>query len=1042
MRSRPYVTRSFGASFAAVRYNRLLIVSPKEAARFKEASETGGKKEEKSGRKVDSSIVSLQLLLSTVGDPKDSLFVEEGFDYLGVSKTKKVLKPFSCIGISGVVSSHFSYLFCEILYRVTMTSPGAAVTDKTDECKLSKVVRGDMVLDICSGKEEDKVVLNRALENYEDLMVLDDSLTEATERESTKDHLDEKSIHSTNSTGLPCGSVLSSNRPSKLVQDVGEKVKRQAELKDEQNGGKKNLKRKRIDGEMIHNNESLITQCQQELDELVDYFKEFSGLKLQLDDVNSFSNNSMIAFLLEERNLPFSNLAEEIYEKLKEREAVTLASVRCTLLSIGQRVMYGITSPDTDVLEDKSDLCLWCWETRDAKLLPASLRSVVHIRRIARNKIHKRISTLHETLSALANSPQTESYKADLIQASIKLRKVLNKQGISMLVDRLSQKNNADMAKKEARLQEKELIKAFEKTNQSAEKEKKKLERELQKEKLQNVCFLPELQEKELKRMQEEAERERKRHEKEQIELKKQIKKQQEEAAREQRRREKEEAELKKQRAVQKQASMMELFLKSKSSHNSDIPDGKSPMIKPSTEIASNEEMLNAVTSSMDVALHQQHNMTIEDLRRFHVDGWRKLAHCNRSSCWGVRHNPKANLTKEIKLQKSSLLGETHKKSAAPKIEKSSCEVISYSLSSSDRLDEELESLADSMSSQNDLVVTSTSAHSLKKKLLHLVVGQRHPLRKDPELDYDVDSDEEWEEEAPGESLSDCDKMDEESIEGETLENENDCESEDSFVVPDGYLSETEGVQLTPTDCTENEVKNSSTCKLETDDVAKLLWQQKVLFNLTEKALRKSQPLVISNLNHELSELRITEELSGTAKIEQICLQALCMVAFPGCPIIYVSPNPSTLNEVQQVSESSQETSTQPGTSEVISELDLPEFVRLVQSCPHGINKMVEVLQQKFPSISKTQLRNKVREISSFVDNHWQVKKDILERLGMPATESSPDTVKKQKSIAAYFSKRCLPPPEVVPMILSESLPESSLKSKTQDLKAEGESAE
>lgn len=129
--------------------------------------------------------------------------------------------------------------------------------------------------------------------------------------------------------------------------------------------------------------------------------------------------------------------------------------------------------------------------------------------------------------------------------------------------------------------------------------------------------FLPELQEKELKRMEEEAERERKRREKEQIELKKQIKKQQEEAAREQRRREKEEAELKKQRAVQKQASMMELFLKSKSNHNSDIPDGKSPMIKPSTEIASNEEMVNAVTSSMDIALSQQHNMTIEDLRRY-----------------------------------------------------------------------------------------------------------------------------------------------------------------------------------------------------------------------------------------------------------------------------------------------------------------------------------------------------------------------------------------------------------------------------------------
>lgn len=128
-------------------------------------------------------------------------------------------------------------------------------------------------------------------------------------------------------------------------------------------------------------------------------------------------------------------------------------------------------------------------------------------------------------------------------------------------------------------------------------------------------------------------------------------------------------------------------------------------------------------------------------------------------------------------------------------------------------------------------------------------------------------------------------------------------------------------------------MKSSSTCKLETDNVepTKLLWQQKVLFDLTEKALRKNQPLVISNLNHEKSELRITEDLSGTAKVEQICLQALRMEPFPGGPIIIdISTTPSTLNEVQQVSESSQETSIQAGTSEAISELDLPEFVCIV----------------------------------------------------------------------------------------------------------------
>jgi chromatin assembly factor 1 subunit A len=45
----------------------------------------------------------------------------------------------------------------------------------------------------------------------------------------------------------------------------------------------------------------------------------------------------------------------------------------------------------------------------------------------------------------------------------------------------------------------------------------------------------------------------------------------------------------------------------------------------------------------------------------------------------------------------------------------------------------------------------------------------------------------------------------------------------------------------------------------------------------------------------------------------------------------------------------------------------------LIQSCPHGLNKVVDILQKKFTSISKTQLRNKVREVSKFVDNHWEV---------------------------------------------------------------------
>lgn len=48
--------------------------------------------------------------------------------------------------------------------------------------------------------------------------------------------------------------------------------------------------------------------------------------------------------------------------------------------------------------------------------------------------------------------------------------------------------------------------------------------------------------------------------------------------------------------------------------------------------------------------------------------------------------------------------------------------------------------------------------------------------------------------------------------------------------------------------------------------------------------------------------------------------------------------------------------------------------VSAVQSCPHGIKKVVESLQKKFPMVPKTQLKSKVREVSNFVDNRWQVR--------------------------------------------------------------------
>ncbi|KFQ32556.1 Chromatin assembly factor 1 subunit A, partial [Merops nubicus] len=67
------------------------------------------------------------------------------------------------------------------------------------------------------------------------------------------------------------------------------------------------------------------------------------------------------------------------------------------------------------------------------------------------------------------------------------------------------------------------------------------------------------------------------------------------------------------------------------------------------------------------------------------------------------------------------------------------------------------------------------------------VISPRNPWSKDTKLlDYEVDSDEEWEEEEPGESLSHSEGDDEEDGEDE--------DDDDGFFVPHGYLSEDEGV--------------------------------------------------------------------------------------------------------------------------------------------------------------------------------------------------------------------------------------------------------
>ncbi|RLN23765.1 hypothetical protein C2845_PM07G31350 [Panicum miliaceum] len=842
----------------------------------------------------------------------------------------------------------------------------------------------------------------------------------------------------------------------------------------------KQLKRKRASsGPAIADADKdvLVAGCRQELEGLFQYYKEVSDRKMRFDGGN-LSGNALVGCLLEESSLGLTKLVDEIYEKMKGLEGVSTASVRSSVLLVGQRMMYGKSSPDADVLEDESESALWCWEIRDLKLMPVKARSILSTRRSVRKKIHDRINAIYSTLSVLENQG-VETQVNDLRKASLKLNKSLNLEEIRVMVAQVIQKNNTERGLRDAGSTAKELMQEAQKNGQNVsrlddasvselrngnlpanEKEIQKVQKQVEKvikrqekeeaqiRKLQKKQQEEALREqkrrekeeaeakKQQKKQEEEALKEQKRREKEEAEMKKQQKKQQEDAEKEQKRREKEAAQLKKQLAIQKQASMMERFFRSKKdsgklqkSGENDSADG--PIDK--------KEVVPATTSKIDSSLSQQENWVLEDLRRLQVTVWKKLSSYNRSSRWGIRHKPKEEAFKELKLQKSSddMVDEILSTPNEDSCHNSSQE------NEHDKLESDIDMLPTSeMQCHGTSNVKTLQTRLIRRKLLQFdksnrpayygtwrkksaVVGPRCPLKMDPDLDYEVDSDDEWEEEDPGESLSDCEKDGDEVMEEDSKIT--DEEDEDSFVVPDGYLSDNEGIQIESLlDDKDEEASSSPTGQCtEVEEFRSLLRQQKVLNTLTEQALRKSQPLVITNLNHEKTELLTAEDLKGTAKVEQLCLQVLSMRICLGGVVVDVPTIDNSSASAEEINQSNVKNGS-PASASAISETDLPEIVQVIRSCRDGINKVVELLHQKFPNVSKYQLNRRVREISDFVDNHWKVKKEILDKLGL---DSSPVKSKKAKGIAMYFSKRCLPPEEAINALASS--PELRLKSKT-----------
>ncbi|XP_048415520.1 chromatin assembly factor 1 subunit A [Stegostoma tigrinum] len=159
-------------------------------------------------------------------------------------------------------------------------------------------------------------------------------------------------------------------------------------------------------------------------------------------------------------------------------------------------------------------------------------------------------------------------------------------------------------------------------------------------------------------------------------------------------------------------------------------------------------------------------------------------------------------------------------------------------------------------------------------------VNPRNPLAKDEHLlDYEVDSDDEWEEEEPGESLS--------HSEGDDDDEADDEDDDDGFFVPHGYLSEGEGA-------TDEEGENPEKQKIrqkmkakEWDELMKgkkfqvlqptligCFWESNSTV-LQSSAMKILQQFSVCLFENQMEDEQIQEIHNGKLKEEQILISLL-----------------------------------------------------------------------------------------------------------------------------------------------------------------------
>ncbi|OWF44482.1 Chromatin assembly factor 1 subunit A [Mizuhopecten yessoensis] len=192
-------------------------------------------------------------------------------------------------------------------------------------------------------------------------------------------------------------------------------------------------------------------------------------------------------------------------------------------------------------------------------------------------------------------------------------------------------------------------------------------------------------------------------------------------------------------------------------------------------------------------------------------------------------------------------------------------------------------------------------------------VSPRNPWKQDKDLfDYEVESDDEWEEEEPGESLSGSEGEEEEDGGG-------DGEDEDDWMVPHGYLSDDEGCQADEDVC--SMMKAARQAKLDS-------WESE-LKRQTKAALPIIIGCVWEQAVHSLQK-QVQETINS--------YKAVCLSADP-IPTTYSR----ALNTKLDSSPSEKNCATpKNGMIKPVPEEAMPDLIRLVHGNLAGIKKLIK----------------------------------------------------------------------------------------------------